>query len=114
MEDYDAGTQYAQEQYYYERDKELAYLRAELEQVRGERDEAKRVFARWLDEHTDSAARIRLLEAVAEAFNAEWDSAPECTCHEAYKSRNRDDPDCLYHKSPLLWDALAAWREGEA
>ena len=34
MEDYDAGTQYAQEQYYYERDKELADLRAQLEQAR--------------------------------------------------------------------------------
>ena len=55
--------------------------------------------------------RVKRLEAVAEAFAEEWNDSPKCTCHEAYKSRNRDDPDCLYHKSPLLWDALAAWRE---
>lgn len=34
MEDYEAGTQYAQEKYYYERDKELADLRAQVEQAR--------------------------------------------------------------------------------
>ena len=130
---------------------ELAQLRADLENMRenkervdrhlqvalGERDEARRVFSRLyrLADHavsTDSmgcrviilkagatefdlwdslaaaeASRVRGLESVVEAYHSEWSApGPQCTCLDAYKRIERDDPNCLYHQSPLTWDAL--------
>jgi hypothetical protein len=110
-------------QQHLDRDAELDKLCAQRDQLAAE----GRVLMTWLTDPpmypppfedmfpltTAEVERVKRLEAVAEAFAEEWNDSPKCTCHEAYKSRNRDDPDCLYHKSPLLWDALAAWREGE-
>ncbi len=49
------------------------------------------------------------LRRVEKAYNAEWRSpGPTCQCDEAYSGRGLEDPDCMYHRSPLVWDALAA------
>lgn len=53
--------------------------------------------------------RVKLWEDVGKAYREEWKwPGPECTCDEAYRSRSRDDPSCMYHQSPLVWDALRA------
>jgi hypothetical protein len=53
--------------------------------------------------------RVKALEKVKTAYESGWRSpGPACTCDEAYRGRRREDPTCIYHQSPAVWDALAA------
>jgi hypothetical protein len=60
----------------------------------------------------DTAAeveRVKGLEAVKMAYESEWRyPGPTCTCDEAYRVRGLEDPSCMYHQSPAVWEALAA------
>lgn len=59
-------------------------------------------------------AEVERLRRVERAYKSEWNHpGPVCTCHEAYADRGLVDPDCFYHKSPALFDALAALEGGE-
>jgi hypothetical protein len=50
-----------------------------------------------------------ILDGILDAFAAEWGKGkPICTCLPNYRAIPRDDPSCLYHISPDLWDALEA------
>jgi hypothetical protein len=85
-------------------------------------DFAKSIGARSINEGLDipltaaEVERVKGLEqqneqyrAVAEAYRSEWNPpGPTCTCHEGFRSRSRIDPDCMYHHSNAVWDALAA------